>query len=109
MLVERGFYQFVHIYIFSNHYLYEVLFNHHFNAVEKLEKWKILALQIFLPTLTVSPLYLIFEFHYVVNYDRVSLSSTNVLFLLGLTYRGAAFALCVSGYLFLFFTVKSKA
>ncbi|CAJ0590312.1 unnamed protein product [Cylicocyclus nassatus] len=46
-------------------------------TAEKIDKWKILALQVLLPTVTVSPLYSIFDFHYVVDHDRVSLSSTN--------------------------------
>ncbi|CAJ0591310.1 unnamed protein product [Cylicocyclus nassatus] len=87
------------------------------SIIERLNKWEIFGLQITIPTITVIPLFFIFDFEYGLTQPYEipkTLGSTSphyskVLFLLGLTYRGSAFAICVFGYVFLFWTVRSKA
>ncbi|EYC29180.1 hypothetical protein Y032_0006g2827 [Ancylostoma ceylanicum] len=83
---------------------------------EKMRRWHILLLQVFLPTLIVIPFYAHFNFQYGLKgiTNPLLLSTEDMhydeyIFAVGLAYRVTAFLLCLFGYSLLFREVRKKA
>ncbi|CAJ0591314.1 unnamed protein product [Cylicocyclus nassatus] len=87
------------------------------HTAEELNKWMICVLQIFLPTIVEIPIYIFYNFEYGYTGNLkvpLLLGTTNdhyyeVAFSICVIYLIGAFALCVFGYISLFYTVRKRA